>query len=428
MDTIFALATAQGRAGISVVRISGPRAFEVAVEICGPLALSRQAQLRLLKDKSGDVIDQALVIVFEGPGSFTGEDVVELHLHGSIAVVRAVLSLLAEFDDVRLAEPGEFTRRAFENNKLDITQVEGLGDLIESETEAQRKQSLRVLSGHLGQRVETWRAHLLRATALLEVTIDFADEEVPVDVSPEVEGLLMQVHEDILREIAGTKVAERVRTGFEVAIIGAPNVGKSTLLNALAGRDAAITSEVAGTTRDVIEVRMDLGGLPVTLLDTAGIRESEDEVETIGIDRAKKRAADADLRVFLAEEDEKLPVDMQAGDIKLFPKADLRNDSMGSVSGATGFGISDLIDKLQTTLGARSAVIGLATHQRHREALEKSGGALASALAVLKQGPDQYDIAAEELRFAIRALESLVGRIDVENVLDVIFSSFCLGK
>ena len=428
MDTIFALATAQGRAGISVVRISGPRAFEVAVEICGPLALSRQAQLRLLKDQSGDVIDQALVIVFEGPGSFTGEDVVELHLHGSIAVVRAVLSLLAEFDDVRLAEPGEFTRRAFENNKLDITQVEGLGDLIESETEAQRKQSLRVLSGHLGQRVETWRAHLLRATALLEVTIDFADEEVPVDVSPEVEGLLMQVHEDILREIAGTKVAERVRTGFEVAIIGAPNVGKSTLLNALAGRDAAITSEVAGTTRDVIEVRMDLGGLPVTLLDTAGIRESEDEVETIGIDRAKKRAADADLRVFLAEEDEKLPVDMQAGDIKLFPKADLRNDSMGSVSGATGFGISDLIDKLQTTLGARSAVIGLATHQRHREALEKSGGALASALAVLKQGPDQYDIAAEELRFAIRALESLVGRIDVENVLDVIFSSFCLGK
>ena len=253
MDTVFALATAQGRAGISVVRISGPRAFEVAVEICGPLALSRQAQLRLLKNQSGDVIDQALVIVFEGPGSFTGEDVVELHLHGSIAVVRAVISLLAGFDDVRLAEPGEFTRRAFENNKLDITQVEGLGDLIESETEAQRKQSLRVLSGHLGQRVETWRAHLLRATALLEVTIDFADEEVPVDVSPEVEGLLMQVHEDILREIAGTKVAERVRTGFEVAIIGAPNVGKSTLLNALAGRDAAITSEVAGTTRDVID-------------------------------------------------------------------------------------------------------------------------------------------------------------------------------
>jgi len=428
MDTIFAQATAQGRAGVCVIRISGPQAFFIAETIAQPLPAPRVAAVRAISDADGQVIDRALVLTFEGPNSFTGEDTVELHLHGSIAVVRAVLALLSGFDGTRLSEPGEFTRRAMENGKLDLTQVEGLGDLIEAETEAQRKQALRVLSGHLGQKVDIWREKLIRAAALLEVTIDFADEDVPVDVSPEVTELLNAVNIDILAEIAGTHTAERIRTGFEVAIIGRPNAGKSTLLNALAGRDAAITSAVAGTTRDVIEVRMDLGGLPVTLLDTAGLREGADEVEAIGIDRAKTRGEQADLRVFLSEEGEDLPVAATADDIVLRPKADLRDSADNAISGVTGQGVPQLIERIQAILGARSLNAGLATHERHRVALQKSAEGLAAAMLVLDHGPDQYDIASEELRHSIRALEALVGRIDVENLLDVIFSSFCLGK
>jgi len=428
MDTIFAQATAQGRAGVCIVRISGPMAFSIAEKIASPLPAVRQAVVRAITDPNGEVIDSALVLVFEGPSSFTGEDVVELHLHGSIAVLRAVLALLSTFPDTRLAEPGEFTRRAMENGKLDLTQVEGLGDLIEAETEAQRKQAHRVLSGHLGLRVDGWREKLIRAAALLEVTIDFADEDVPVDVSPEVRDLLNDVNGDLLKEIAGTHTAERIRTGFEVAIIGRPNAGKSTLLNALAGRDAAITSSIAGTTRDVIEVRMDIGGLPVTLLDTAGLREGAGEVETMGIDRALTRAAAADLRVFLVEKNEALPVEALPDDIRLLPKADLRDDPKGAISGTTGQGVSDLVAQIQSVLSERSLTAGLATHERHRIALQKAADGLAVAMAVLDHGPDQYDIAAEELRHSIRALEALVGRIDVENLLDVIFSSFCLGK
>jgi len=428
MDTIFAQATAQGRAGVCVIRISGPQAFFIAETIAQPLPAPRVAAVRAISDADGQIIDRALVLTFEGPNSFTGEDTVELHLHGSIAVVRAVLTLLSGFEGTRLAEPGEFTRRAMENGKLDLTQVEGLGDLIEAETEAQRKQALRVLSGHLGQKVDIWREKLIRAAALLEVTIDFADEDVPVDVSPEVTDLLDAVNGDILSEIAGTHTAERIRTGFEVAIIGRPNAGKSTLLNALAGRDAAITSAVAGTTRDVIEVRMDLGGLPVTLLDTAGLRDGADEVEAIGIDRAKTRGVQADLRVFLIEEGEELPVAAAADDIVLRPKADLRDSADNAISGVTGQGVPQLIERIQAILGARSLNAGLATHERHRVALQKSAEGLAAAMLVLDHGPDQYDIASEELRHSIRALEALVGRIDVENLLDVIFSSFCLGK
>jgi tRNA modification GTPase len=428
MDTIFAQATAQGRAGVCVIRISGPQAFDIAQKIAAPLPAIRHAAVRPIIDLDGGTIDSALVVAFKGPSSFTGEDVVELHLHGSIAVVKAVLELLSTFPDTRLAEPGEFTRRAMENGKLDLTQVEGLGDLIEAETEAQRKQALRVLSGHLGQRVDEWREKLIRAAALLEVTIDFADEDVPVDVSSEVRELLNSVNDDLQKEIQGTHTAERIRTGFEVAIIGKPNAGKSTLLNALAGRDAAITSSIAGTTRDVIEVRMDMGGLPVTLLDTAGLREGADEVEAIGIDRALSRAAAADLRVFLVEEGEDLPVEAKPDDIRLLPKADLRDDPSGSISGVTGQGVSDLIAQVQSVLTRRSLTAGLATHERHRVALQKAADGLAFAMSVLDHGPDQYDIAAEELRHSIRALEALVGRIDVENLLDVIFASFCLGK
>ena len=428
MDTIFAESTAHGRAGVSVVRISGPEAHEIAAKICGGLPKLRTSGLRYVRCSNGEVLDQALVLTFAAPNSFTGEDVVEFHLHGSIAVVRAVLSLLGQFTNTRVAEPGEFTRRALENEKLDLAQVEGLSDLIEAETEAQRKQAFNVLSGNLGRLVERWRTDLIRAASLLEATIDFADEDVPVDVTPEVKALLSGVCAEISKEVKGTKVAERIRSGFEVAIVGAPNAGKSTLLNALAGRDAAITSEVAGTTRDVIEVRMDLGGIPVTLLDTAGLRDTDDTVEVIGINRAIERANSADLRVFLSGPNEELMLVPSDEDIVLVPKVDLLTDTSKGISGKTGQGVEELVLKVQSILGKRAATVGLATHLRHRQALELAESYLEAADDVLSRGPDHYDIASEELRSAIRALESLVGRIDVENLLDEIFANFCLGK
>ena len=301
MDTIFALASARGKAGVAVVRISGPLSHDVVAKLC-VLPPVRQAALRRLTWQ-GEMLDEA----FGGAVRLwrrvlPERSSAELHLHGSSAVVARVLRALGSVDGLRLAEAGEFTRRALENGKLDLAQVEGLADLIDAETEAQRKQALRVLSGVLGQRVEAWRVDLVRAAALIEATIDFADEDVPVDVSPEVTALISGLLVQLQAELHGARAAERVRDGFEVAIVGAPNAGKSTLLNALAGRDAAITSEIAGTTRDVIEVRMDIAGLSVTLLDTAGLRASDDAVEQIGVARGLERARAADLRVFLLDD------------------------------------------------------------------------------------------------------------------------------
>ena len=428
MDTIFAQATATGRAGVSVVRISGPLAHEISSLMVGTLPAVRGSALRMVKDSSGGFIDQALVRRFDGPNSFTGEDVVELHLHGSVAIMRRALGVLGSFNGARLAEPGEFTRRALENGRLDLVQVEGLADLIEAETEAQRKQALRVLSGDLGSKVEEWRRLLIRAAALLEATIDFADEDVPVDVSDEVRGLLVAVGGSLQTEIDGTQAAERVRSGFEVAIVGAPNVGKSTLLNRLAGREAAITSNIAGTTRDVIEVRMDLNGLPVTLLDTAGIRDSVDEIETLGIELALRRAAEADLRVFLLDAGDVPPISVEAEDLVFRAKGDNVPDAADGISGKTGLGVDRLLDEVSAILGTRASGAGLATHARHAIAMERAVKGVRSAMEVLEAGPDRYDIAAAELRLGIYALETLVGRIDAENLLDEIFASFCLGK
>lgn len=428
METIFALASAQGRAGVSVIRISGPEAQNVASAICGDLPQCTRPALRTLRGMSGDVIDQALVMRFEAPRSFTGEDVVEFQVHGSIAVVKALLTTLGAQPHARLAEPGEFTRRALENEKLDVTQIEGLGDLINAETEAQRQQALRTFGGELGRRVEIWRTALIRAAALLEATIDFADEEVPVDVSDEVVDLLNTVAKGVASELDGIDAAERIRHGFEVAIIGAPNVGKSTLLNCLAGRDAAITSDVEGTTRDVIEVHMEIRGFPVTVLDTAGLRESSDTVEMMGIERALERAAAADLRVHLKNAEDQPLMVLGKDDIVVRAKADVHGSVEAGVSGKTGLGVPNLLDRIGKTLARRASPAGLATHERHRTALLGAKSDIAAAVEQMSVGPAGYDIAAEEVRASIRALESLVGRIDVENVLDEIFSSFCLGK
>lgn len=428
MDTIFALASAQGKAGVSVIRLSGPQALPTASKISGGALPTAGRALRVLSDQSGERIDEALVLTFAGPNSFTGEDTVEFQVHGSTSVVSAMLALLAEFDGVRLADPGEFTRRALENGKLDLSQVEALADLIDAETEAQRIQAQTVLAGGLGALAERWRVDLIRAASLIEVTIDFADEEVPVDVTDEVTALLAGVVSDLQPQITGVQIAERIRSGFEVAIVGAPNVGKSTLLNALAGREAAITSEYAGTTRDVIEVRMDLAGLPVTLLDTAGLRETDDHVEGIGIELAKKRAETADLRVFLAEDRNDIDLPIREQDIVLMPKADLLSGVPGAISGKTGQGVDDLVREIGRILKDRAGKAGIATRARHRDAMKAASDRLMSAQEILKRGPEFYDIAAEDMRSAIRSLEMLVGRVGVENLLDEIFSSFCLGK
>ena len=428
MDTIFALASAQGKAGVSVIRLSGPQALPTASKISGGDLPTAGRALRVLSDQSGERIDEALVLTFAGPNSFTGEDTVEFQVHGSTSVVSAMLALLAEFDGVRLADPGEFTRRALENGKLDLSQVEALADLIDAETEAQRIQAQTVLAGGLGALAERWRVDLIRAASLIEVTIDFADEEVPVDVTDEVTALLAGVVSDLQPQITGVQIAERIRSGFEVAIVGAPNVGKSTLLNALAGREAAITSEYAGTTRDVIEVRMDLAGLPVTLLDTAGLRETDDHVEGIGIELAKKRAETADLRVFLAEDRNDIDLPIREQDIVLKPKADLLSGVPGAISGKTGQGVDDLVREIGRILKDRAGKAGIATRARHRDAMKAASDRLMSAQEILKRGPEFYDIAAEDMRSAIRSLEMLVGRVGVENLLDEIFSSFCLGK
>lgn len=428
MDTVYALATAQGRAGVAVIRISGPQAHQACIQLCGDLPEPRRAALRVVTDAEGVRLDEALVLIFPQGASFTGEQVVEFHLHGSTAVVTAVLRVLSTIPGLRAAEAGEFTRRALENGRLDLAQVEGLADLIDAETEAQRRQALRVLSGDLGRVAEGWRRDLIRAAALLEATIDFADEDVPIDVTPEVSALLTSVQADLRRESAGVSTAERVRSGFEVAIVGAPNVGKSTLLNALAGREAAITSEYAGTTRDVIEVRMDLGGLPVTLLDTAGLRDTTDVVEEIGIKRARERAALADLRVFLVDQGETPDMEPEADDIVLRAKADLLDEKSGAVSGISGEGIESLVGEITSRLSGRLAGLGIATRERHRVAMLRAVSSLDDAARHLALGPDTYDLTAEELRQAIRALESLVGRVDVENLLDEIFASFCVGK
>jgi len=428
MDTIFALATAQGKAGVSIVRISGPDA-ENALNVLSSLAVPvGRPSVRSLVGKDGTHIDEAMVLRFAKPHSFTGEDVVELHVHGSIAVVQAVLRELSTIENLRHADAGEFTRRALENNRLDISKVEGLADLIESETEAQRMQALRVLSGELGNLTNYWRDKLVRAASLIEATIDFADEEVPVDVSYEVIDIIGEIKDSITKEINGSMIAERVRSGFEVAIVGAPNLGKSTLLNALAGREAAITSEIAGTTRDVIEVRMDLGGVPVTLLDTAGIRDTSDVVEGIGVSRALDRAAEADAIVYLYDDTSQLSAfEGDENVIRLRAKDDA-GDYPDGISGQTGNGIEGLVQQLTRRFGDMTRDVGIATRERHRIAMQDALVHLLNAESIVQQGPEMYDIGAEELRISCRVLDTLIGRVDVESLLDEIFSSFCIGK
>ena len=430
MDTIFALSSARGKAGVGVIRVSGPSAHTAARRLAGPLPEARRASLRKLTLEDGSHLDDALVIVFDRGKSYTGEDTAEFHVHGGVATISAALNQLGAYPGIRMAEPGEFTLQALLNGQLGIVEVEGLGDLIQAETEAQRQQALRLFSGTLTEKADKWRKSVIRCSALLEVTLDFSDEELPAGTLQAARREIAVARAELQAEAAGVKAAERIREGFEVAIVGAPNTGKSTLLNRLAGREAAITSERAGTTRDVIEVRMDLCGLPVTLLDLAGIREAADPIEKIGVERARLRAENADLRVFLVDGGggPHTGPAFREGDLALRTKADLLAlPPANGISGKTGLGVRDMTDAIVRELEKRTAIAKTAAHARQ-------GTAIAAAAAHLQRAEEELDgagrteLAAEEVRQAARELESLLGRVDIEQVLGEIFAAFCLGK
>lgn len=435
METIYALSTAPGRAGVAVVRVSGDDAGAAlrALTREGPGRPRAAVLRRFLDPATGAALDQGLALFFPGPASFTGEDVLELHIHGGRAVVGAMLRVLAGLPGLRAAAPGEFTRRAFENGKLDLTAVEGLADLIDAETEAQRAQALRQMEGALGALYEGWRARLLRMLAYAEAEIDFPDEDVPGDLiaklGPEM-GLLIEAFGAHLDD---GRRGERLRDGVEVAIVGPPNAGKSSLLNRLAGRDAAIVSGEPGTTRDVLEVRLEIGGVPVTLADTAGLREAAGAVEREGVRRALARAEQADIRIVVSAPGATGGLaEMRVDDIAVVNKIDLDESvppgAIG-ISALTGEGL----DLLEAALAER---VGLAyetrehpviTRARHREGLSECTAALGRAQAALRAGRDT-ELVAEDLRLATRALGRMTGRVDVEDLLDVIFRDFCIGK
>lgn len=428
MQTIFALATARGKSGVAVIRVSGIEAFAICRALAGIVPEPGRLAYRSLRTADGDLLDRGLVLAFRGPNSFTGEDVVEFQVHGGMGVVAAIERAISATGLARQAEPGEFTRRALVNERLDISQVEALGDLIEAETEQQRLQAQAALDGGLRVLADGLRQDLLKALALIEVTIDFADEDVPVDISPEVLENIESVQRRLEAEIEGSRVSERLRSGFEVAIVGPPNAGKSTLLNRIARRDVAITSDVAGTTRDILEVNVDLNGIPVVFLDTAGLRNGGDVVERIGIDRARARARAADLRVFLrADPGGDLGVPVQDGDYVATAKADVA-DGLQGVSGLTGKGVDAMLAHVSSVLESRLSTRGAANRERHRAAMERASAELDVANAMLRSGSVSSELIAEQIRYGVRHLDSLVGAIDVESVLGEIFSKFCIGK
>jgi tRNA modification GTPase len=442
-DTIFALSSGRPPVAVAVIRVSGPRA-RVALEIlAGGVSEPRRARLTRLRDRpGGDVLDQALTLWFPAPNSETGEDMAELQVHGGQAVIAAVLAALGRIDGLRPAEPGEFTRRAFENGRLDLTAVEGLADLIYAETEAQRRQAYRQLAGTLGQRVENWRTLLIETQALVEAGIDFPDEgDVPDKLLAPALAVARSLREEIAAALADDKRGERLRDGLVVAIAGPPNAGKSSLLNRLARRDVAIVSPHAGTTRDVIEVHLDLEGYPVTLLDTAGIRDTRDPVEMEGVRRARERAAAADLVLWVIDTTVDAayvgPGEGTASTWQVRNKTDLAGQGLKPlscpsgdvfpISALTGAGVGELIAGLTRFAGAalQGAEASLVTRERHRGALRKVVEALDRASG---EGSGREDIVAEELRLAARELGRLTGRVDVEHILDVIFRDFCIGK
>ena len=447
-QTIFALSSGRPPSAIAVVRVSGAQASLALTTLAGQLPAPRLASRRLLRDGAGQPIDDSVVLWFPGPASATGEDVAEFHVHGGRAVLAALIAAVSIIPNIRAAEPGEFTRRAFENGKLDLTEAEGLDDLIHADTDRQRRQALRQLQGLLGNRARDWRERIIEASALIEAGIDFSDEgDVPTELMAPAAKAIEALHDEIAEVLAAQGHAERLRDGLVVAIAGEPNVGKSTLINQLARREVAIVSPYAGTTRDLIEVQLDLDGYPVTVIDTAGIRETDDPVEQEGVRRARARAEDADLVLWLVEEEQAvdsnaMPAlwtsdaksDRPGGTVRVVRnKIDLTGagDKGGrgefAISASRGDGIPELVDALVRFAAeffgtGEGAVVA---RVRQRDLLRRASDNLRRSLELVEEGEE---LAAEELRAAAYALGRLLGRVDVEDVLGAIFQKFCIGK
>ncbi len=439
-DTIYALASAPGRAGVAVIRVSGPMAGEMLDRLCGGRPQPRKASLRRFTDVDGGLIDEGLALWFPAPASFTGEDSAEFQVHGGPAVIAALLGSLSDAG-ARAAEAGEFSRRAFANGRMDLTEAEGLADLIDAETEGQRAQALAQMTGSLKAVYSSWRETLITILAALEGEIDFPDEEdVPEDLSSRASAPLAALMEELSQHLDDDKRGQRVREGFVVALIGAPNAGKSSLLNRLARRDAAIVTDIAGTTRDVVEVRLVLGGFPVILADTAGVRGASDGGEAEGVRRALARAEDADLRIGVLDVSREtglgtLERRLTPGDGLALNKADLaaveipvpQGVCAHRVSARTGEGLEKLEQWLEAVVVERlsSREAPALSRARHREGVSRALAHLRAASAQVGSAPE---LAAAEIHLGLRAIEGLTGRIDVEDVLDQVFSQFCIGK
>jgi tRNA modification GTPase len=448
-QTIFALSSGRPPSAIAVVRVSGEKAGAALSSLAGGLPEPRRARRAQLRDLTAQPIDDALVLWFPGPASATGEDVAEFHVHGGRATLTALFAALSAIDNIRPAEPGEFTRRAFENGKLDLTEAEALDDLIHADTDRQRRQALRQLKGLLGEKAHDWRARIIEASALIEAGIDFSDEgDVPAELIAPALARIRLLLGEIQEVLVGQGRSERLREGLVVAISGPPNVGKSTLINLLARREVAIVSPHAGTTRDAIEVQLDLDGYPVTLIDTAGIRETDDPVEQEGVRRARLRAAEADLVLWMTDVEQarsaskshasptevpvwsvrnKIDLDVDLNGAKRLPIDGPGAGTMFAISAIRGDGVAELIaalvDFAKHYLGPGEG--GLIGRVRQRKLLEQTAQSLQRSILVLERGEE---LVAEELRAASYSLGRLLGRVDVEDILDVIFRDFCIGK
>jgi tRNA modification GTPase len=437
-DTIYALSSGTLPAGVAVIRISGGRSLEVAEILCGVLPVPRQAALRWIRDRNNELIDQGLVLLFLGPASFTGEDCIEFHVHGGRASVAALLATLASFEGVRLAEAGEFSRRAFDNGKMDLVEAEGLADLIAAETEMQRRLAMEQSNGHLSALYQSWMTRLTRCRALIEAELDFPEEEdISGSVSDAVWKTVAEIAHEITDHLGKHKAAEIVRDGFKVVIAGRPNAGKSSLLNALAQREVAIVTEIEGTTRDLISVDLDMAGYLVRLTDTAGMRATEDRVEQEGVRRAIRSMREADLVLVLkdvADGDDYPEIDSPAPLLKIVTKVDTRpglamscDGDEVSISARTGFGIDSLTKRISDGLAAAVNYTGEATAVRARQ-VDLLRETFSQLDACVNDSGRSVELRAEDLRKSAHLLGKITGFVDVEDLLDVIFSEFCIGK
>ena len=442
--TIYALSSGPGISGIAVIRVSGSKTKDILSLITnGKLPKARVATLKkIINPNTGELIDEGILIWFKGPSSYTGEDMAEMHVHGSKAVIQEIQNVLAEFKECRLADPGEFTKLAYQNNKINLLKAESVGDLIAAETELQRKQALRIMSGDSSKKFNTWRDDLIKILADIEAKIDFPDEEIPSDISKEIKLKSEKIKNEIKKTLDDNKVGEIIREGFKIAIIGPPNVGKSSLLNYLSKREAAIVSEKAGTTRDVIEVHLDIDGIPVIVSDTAGIRDSSDDIEARGVKLAINRAEEADLNIVLLDPKnldfkDFFNDNLAAKSLIALNKSDLGTEDAKKVDKKINpivmsikydQNVNKLIDAIKLKIKNQFLETDniLITRTRHREHLKECYKHLGAFLE--KKDNNEYDKAAEDLRLSIRHLGTIVGRVDVEEVLGSIFDNFCIGK